>query len=66
MNELFLQQMRELLKDGEEIHEAFATLGDDEALLLYEGSLHRVIQAKNAIYFYDEGVRHTELVAIDI
>lgn len=61
-----IEQMRELLKDGEEIHDAFATLGDDEALLLFEGSLHRVIQAKNAIYFYDEDVNHTELVAIDI
>lgn len=60
-----IEQMQELIKVGEEIHDAFATLGDDEALLLYEGSLHRVIQAKNAICFYDEDVRHTELVAID-
>lgn len=61
-----IEQMQELLKVGEEIADAFATLGDDEALLLYEGSLHRVIQAKNAISFYNEDVRHTELVAIDI
>lgn len=61
-----IEQMQELLKVGEEIHDAFATLGDDEALLLFEGSLHRVIQVQNAISFYDEDVDHTELVAIDI
>lgn len=61
-----IEQMKELLKVGEEIHDAFGTLGDDEALLLCEGSLHRVIQVKNAISFYNEDVRHTELVAIDI
>lgn len=61
-----IEQMKELLKAGEEIADAFATLGDEEALLLFEGSLHRVIQAKNAISFYDEDVNYTELVALDI
>lgn len=60
-----IEQMKELLKVGEEIHDAFATLGDDEALLLCEDSLRRVIQVNNAISFYDEDVRHTELVAIE-
>lgn len=61
-----IEQMKELLKVGEGIADAFATLGEDEALLLFEGSLHRVIQVKNAISFYNEDVRHTELVAIEM